>query len=88
MLKADFTRQFKKDYKLAIKRSWNISLGDAIISDLMNEIPLDEKHKDHPLTGNHLGCRECHIKPDWLLIYQVGNGVIVFVRMGSHSDLF
>ena len=88
MLKADFTRQFKKDYKLANKRSWNISLVDAIISDFMNEIPLDEKHKDHPLTGNHLGFRECHIKPDSLLIYQVGNGVIVFVRMGSHSDLF
>jgi mRNA interferase YafQ len=88
MLKADFTRQFKKDYKLAIKRKWDISLVDAIISDLINEIPLDDKHEDHPLSGNHLGCRECRIKPDWLLIYQVGKGIIAFERMGSHSDLF
>jgi mRNA interferase YafQ len=73
---------------VAIKRKWDISLVDAIISDLINEIPLDNKHKDHPLSGNHLGCQECHIKPDWLLIYQVGKGIIVFERMGSYSDLF
>ena len=84
----DFTSRFKKDYKLAMKRNLDISLIDAIISDLINEIPLAEKHKDHALTGNYAGCRECHIKPDWLLIYQVGNGIIVFERTGTHSDLF
>jgi len=88
MLVADFTRQFKKDYKLAIKRGLDISLIDVIIQDLINEKPLQKKHKDHALFGDYKGCRECHIKPDWLLIYQVGNDIIVFERTGSHSDLF
>jgi len=88
MLTADFTNRFKKDYKRAIKRNYDISLIDAIIRDLTNEIPLSGRHKDHLLSGNYEGCRECHIKPDWLLIYQVGNGVIVFERTGTHSDLF
>ena len=88
MLKADFTNKFKKDYKLAIKRNLDISLFDKIIDDLINEIPLDAKHKDHPLIGNYKGCRECHIKPDWLLIYQAYDDTIVFERTGTHSDLF
>jgi len=88
MLIPDYTNRFKKDYKLAIKRSYDISLLDAMICDLINEVPLAEKHWDHPLVGNYDGCRECHIKPDWILIYQVGVGVIVFERTGTHSDLF
>ena len=88
MLTADYTNKFKKEYELAIKRGLDISLLDAVITDLINEVPLAPKHKDHRLTGNFAGCRECHIKPDWLLIYQVGNGVIVFERTGTHSDLF
>ena len=88
MLVADYTGQFKKDYKLAIKRGFDISLIDNMIRDLINEKHLNEKHKDHTLSGNYIGYRECHIKPDWLLIYQIGNGVIVFERTGSHSDLF
>ena len=88
MLTADYTSQFKKDYKLAIKRKFDILLLDIIICDLINEIPLQKNHKDHPLSGNYKGYRECHIKPNWLLIYQIGNGVIVFERTGTHSDLF
>ena len=88
MLKPDYTNRFKKDYKQAIKRNYDISLIDAVIRDLINEAPLAEKHKDHPLLGDYAGCRECHIKPDLLLVYQVGNGVIVFERTGTHSDLF
>jgi len=88
MLKPDYTNRFKKDYKQAIKRNYDISLIDAVIRGLINEAPLVEKHKDHPLSGNYAGSRECHIKPDWLLIYQIGNGVIVFERTGTHSDLF
>lgn len=88
MLKPDYTGKFKKDYKLAIKRNYDISLIDEVVRSLINEIPLDAKHKDHTLSGDYEGCRECHIKPDWLLIYQVGNGVIVFERTGTHSDLF
>lgn len=88
MLKPDFTGKFKKDYKLAAKRNWDISLIDEIIRKLIDEIPLEPKHKDHALSGDYEGCRECHIKPDWLLVYQVGNGIIVFERIGTHSDLF
>ena len=88
MLVADYTGQFKKDYKLAMKRGFDISLIDNLIRNLINEKPLQEKYKDHALSGNYTGYRECHIKPDWLLIYQIGNGVIVFERTGSHSDLF
>ena len=87
MLAADYTGKFKRDYKLAVKRKYDISLIDAVIRDLINEVPLHEKHRDHSLSGNYAGCRECHIKPDWLLIYQVGNGTIVFERTGTHSDL-
>lgn len=88
MLVADYTGQFKKDYKLTMKRGLDIFLIDSIIQDLINEKPLQEKQKDHALSGDYKGYRECHIKPDWLLIYQVGNGVIVFERTGSHTDLF
>ena len=88
MLAADYTNRFKKDYKQAMKRNYDISMIDAVIVDLINEVPLDERYKDHPLFGSYEGCRECHIKPDWLLIYQIGNGVIVFERTGTHSDLF
>jgi mRNA interferase YafQ len=88
MLAPDYTNRFKKDYKRAIKRNYDISLIDAVMKDLINEIPLEEKHKDHLLIGDYEGCRECHVKPDWLLIYQVGNGIIVFERTGTHSDLF
>jgi mRNA interferase YafQ len=88
MLVADYTRQFTKDYRLAMSRGLDISLIDNIIRNLVGEKPLHEKHKDHALSGSYKGYRECHIKPDWLLIYQIGNGIIVFERTGSHSDLF
>lgn len=88
MLAPDFTNKFKKDYKRMMKRNVGISLIDDVITDLVNEIPLDEKYKDHILVGDYDGCRECHVKPDWLLIYQIGNGTIVFERTGTHSDLF
>ena len=83
------TTQFKKDYKLAIRRGLNISLLDHIISQLANGIPLDRKHKDHPLSNNWHGHRECHILPDWLLIYRIDSDVLVLTltRTGSHSDL-
>ena len=88
MLKPDYTNRFKKDYKAALKRNLDIALLNAIMLDLIKEIPLAEKHRDHALTGNYIGYRECHVKPDWLLIYQIGNGIIVFERTGTHSDLF
>ncbi len=85
-----FTTQFKKDYKQAMKRGLKIALLEAIISTLSRGESLPEKNKDHALTGNWVGYRECHILPDWLLIYRLEDDVLVLTltRTGSHSDLF
>ena len=84
------TTQFKKDYKLAMKRGLNIDLLDNVIAKLAMGEPLPEKNRDHSLTGNYAGHRECHISPDWLLIYRYEDDVLVLTlsRTGSHSDLF
>ena len=83
------TSQFKKDYKLAMKRGFKISLLDEVIVLLSKGEELPEKYRDHALIGNWLGHRECHILPDWLLIYRIENDVLVLTlsRTGSHSDL-
>lgn len=85
-----WTTQFKKDYKLAMKRNMNMDLIDDIIRKLAAGEELEEKNKDHQLTGNWVGHRECHILPDWLLIYRVDDDVLVLTlsRTGTHSDLF
>ena len=85
-----FTAQFKKDYKIVAKRGYGIERLNEIISKLANGETLAEKHRDHNLTGNWSGFRECHILPDWLLIYRVENDVLVLTltRTGTHSDLF
>jgi len=85
-----WTNQFKKDYKLAIKRHLNIELLDDIIRKLASGEQLPEKNKDHALTSNWVGHRECHILPDWLLVYRVENDLLVLIlaRTGTHSDLF
>ena len=92
MLKAEFTGQFKKDYKLAIKRGCNPQEMQEVISLLINEQPLPEKYRDHALVNfrNYKDMRECHIEPDWLLIYKVYQDVLILklIRTGSHSDLF
>ena len=85
-----WSSRFKKDYKLAIKRNMNISLLDEIIRTLSTGQPLSEKHKDHPLSGNWKDYRECHIEPDWILIYRIEKDVLILTlqRTGTHSDLF
>ena len=85
-----WTTQFKKDYKLALKRHLNIDLLDDIIRALSRGETLPEKNKDHPLSGDWIGHRECHILPDWLLIYRIEDDVLVLTlaRTGTHSDLF
>ena len=88
MLKPEYTTKFKKDLKTINKRNLNVELLKDIIKKLCLEETLPAKNKDHNLSGDWSGCRECHISPDWLLIYQVGNGIIVFERTGTHSDLF
>ena len=83
------TTQFKKDYKLAMRRGKNISLLDDIILKLSMGIPLPIKNKDHALSGNWYRHRECHIAPDWLRIYRIDSDILVLTltRTGSHSDL-
>ena len=84
------TSQFKKDFKLAKQRGLNIALLKDIVTKLANGEPLEARHKDHPLSGNWIGHRECHIQPDWLLIYRIEDDILVLTlaRTGSHSDLF
>ena len=84
------TTQFKKDFKLAIKRGLKIELLEGIIAELAMGEELSEKNKDHALTGNWVGHRECHILPGWLLIYRIEGDVLVLTlaRTGTHSDLF
>jgi mRNA interferase YafQ len=82
------TNSFKKDYK-KISNNDKILVKEIIISLANGEI-LDEKYKDHKLVGNYLGCRECHIKPDLLLVYRINNNILelALTRIGSHSSLF
>ena len=92
MLKVGFTGQFKKDYKLAIKRGCDPKELERVITFLVNEQPLPEKYRDHALTNsrNYKDMRECHIELDWLLVYKVLKETLILrlIRTGSHSDLF
>ena len=90
MLKIKYQTAFKKDYKLVVRRGYNVSLMEEIISLLAEQKPLPEKHRDHALSGDYTGCRECHITPDWLLIYEVNKDelILYLTRTGTHSDLF
>ena len=92
MLKIEFTGQFKKDYKIAVKRGCNIQELTNVITMLANEQTLPEKNRDHALENsrNYKNMRECHIKPDWLLIYKVyaDRLILELIRTGTHSDLF
>ena len=85
-----FTTQFKKDYKLAMKRGLKISLLEGVVAALAMGETLPDANKDHSLTGNWSGHRECLIQPDWLLVYRIEDDVLVLtlVRTGTHGDLF
>ena len=85
-----WTSQFKADYKLAQKRRFDIALLDDCIRMLAAGEDLTPKYSDHNLTGRWAGHRECHIKPDWLLVYRIekNNLILILARTGSHSDLF
>jgi mRNA interferase YafQ len=82
------TAAFRRDLKKATKRGKNLSKLYAIVEALATNTPLDRKHVPHPLTGNWKPCWDCHIEPDWLLIYTVTDEAVELVRTGSHSDLF
>lgn len=84
------TNRFKKDLKKIIKRGYNQKLITDVITLLANGEQLPLQNNDHALTGNYKGCRECHITPDWLLIYEIAEEelILYLTRTGTHSDLF
>lgn len=90
MLKIELHTRFKRDYKLAVKRGYDMTLLENVILMLATGAALPEKYRDHPLQGQYIGCRECHITPDWLLIYEVDDDklILYLTRTGTHSDLF
>lgn len=90
MYQVKFTTAYKKAYKLMKKRGLDISLLDEVVDLLRQGRQLEERCRDHGLTGDLAGFRECHIKPDWLLIYLIENDILTLtlIDTGSHSDLF
>ena len=90
MLIARYTNRFDKDLKLITKRKYDMKKLREVIYMLSNQQPLPEKYKDHELSGNYATYRECHIEPDWLLIYKIENETLTLIlsRTGTHSDLF
>jgi len=90
MLTIRYSAQFKKDYKIIKKRGYDIRLLVEVLEILSSEYPLSPKHRDHALVGDYKGHRECHVTPDWLLIYKIKDGELVLelTRTGTHSDLF
>lgn len=88
MLYPYFTNKFKKDFQKKIRAGKDKDKLLEIAQKLINQEVLEEKHRDHKLKGNFIGRRECHIEPDWLLIYKIEGDKIIFERTGSHSELF
>ena len=84
------TSRFQRDLKRAAKRGYHTELLTAVIKKLADGVPLEQRYRDHALTGDYAGCRECHITPDWLLIYEIdGDTLLLYLlRTGTHSDLF
>jgi mRNA interferase YafQ len=90
MYKITATSQFRKEYKKIKKRGLDVKELERVVDILASGNKLEERYRDHELVGNYVGFRECHIKPDWLLIYKIEYDKLVLVlsRTGSHSDLF
>ena len=90
MLEVVPTKQFRKEYRRMIRRGKNPAKMEYVLKKLQNEEPLEKKYRDHDLQGDWTGYRECHIEPDWLLIYKVDKGMLILTtsRTGTHSDLF
>ena len=84
------TGRFKQDLKTAKKRGYNLALLGEVVDTLAEGNTFASKYRDHSLVGNYIGCRECHITPDWLLIYEISEGelILYLTRTGTHSDLF
>ncbi|MGY0394279.1 type II toxin-antitoxin system YafQ family toxin [Fusobacterium sp. SYSU M8A802] len=90
MLEITTTKVFEKDYKLLKKRGYNLNLLKEVIELIANEKELPSKYRNHQLVGNYSGFMECHIRPDWLLIYKIEKLKLILTlsRTGTHSDLF
>ena len=80
--------RYKRDYKRIAKRGYDLDLIDAVLDLLARDEALPTARRDHPLKGEWMGYRECHIEPDWLLIYKTNNDEVVLARTGTHADLF
>ncbi len=88
MLMIETNKKFDKDLKILVKNGFDLKLLYKVVENLAKEQPLDPKYKDHPLKGALKDFRECHIKPDILLVYLVRGDELILVRLGSHSELF
>jgi len=90
MLKIRYSTRFKKDYKAIVKRGYDVLLLKKVINLLVQEKVLPQQNLDHPLLGDYARHRECHITPDWLLIYKIEKDIMTLslTRTGTHSDLF
>jgi mRNA interferase YafQ len=90
MLTIRYSARFKRDYKLVKKRGYDIGLLEEVLDILCSNQPLPPKYRDHNLAGNYEGHRECHITPDWLLIYKIEDDELLLslTRTGTHSNLF
>jgi len=82
------TNQFKKDFKRSVKRGYDASKLQRIVERISKREKLDQRHRDHPFVGVFNDCRECHVEPDWLLIYRMTDTVVILIRTGAHADLF
>jgi mRNA interferase YafQ len=88
MLEPISKKSFKKDVKTLINRKKNMEKLKEVINLLLNESILEPSYDNHPLHGEYAGDMECHIEPDWLLIYRIETGFLYLIRTGTHSDLF
>ena len=90
MLKVRYSNQFKKDYKLAMRRGLNMELLDDVIRRLASGEELPKEYKEHQLSGKWRGFLECHIQPDWLMVWEQNDEclTLLFIQTGTHSDIF
>jgi mRNA interferase YafQ len=88
MLEPLYATAFERDLKRLEKRGKDIDRLKTVIELIIAEMPLEATHRDHPLKGDWVGCRDCHVEPDWVLIYAIQKKTVTFMRTGTHSDLF
>lgn len=88
MLKLNVSSQFRRDRRLCVKRGYNLALLENTVDTLLVPAALPGQNRNHPLTGNWSGFQECHLAPDWLLIYRVDGSELYLARTGTHADLF